>query len=798
MFNRPELDFFIMNNSIKKMVEEGKLQPFEYDVFNPLLLNKLFNNMISIEFSNYNALIYDYRANYLRSFDSFIYNTLIDILKSADINTDFVDQEKSNNCEALFLPTIRTDDDEPKFLPPIFDSLFGIPTELYVLNKIQVSCLSDINTQNIGCFHQKIGSLQVGFKKEFCSTLIYFIYTRMMMSISSRLSGSLDLYRDDMVRKENRVTIDKYIKHSIFFSPYIGANVYKVPAYFKPIVDALQNVSQVKVLFNVNSYKEWCAFIERINDISNTQCDSFSSLLLAEITGAEGIFDLYKWGTTSTYFKFLENIKKDSDTISTLWEDFILLNLMLPPTWGKLNFKLLQNFPSINSLLVSVKYENNPTCSQTILKENLIYYNKYLYRLVFIAFPALNILIDELIDKVINECKHNNDCLLAIKNKLESIITMYVEKGYGLDYIVKKNNSLMISLKSKCLNDDPFFKKFYHRVLYYNPFNRYFDSSEAKLLVNEAEIDEYKKEVTCGEILGIPNAKLIGVLDFLNKYLLSKEKKASHIKFTCFKLYRENKNPLFGGKIDLICIQIVLKLLINAFPLEELNDDLNMRSVLTNERLGDGLNDVIQELILDYNNQNQLSTEQLLALSKFIRPILKGTNSELCHYQESLNGIEDPNSRYPKKIYNIGKFLRMYMENNDENKLFFIRCIKALFSNDLDDFGILLEKYPLESLNEESNILELTGAGKVFSEVIALIVKVKNLVLKWILKLVNLDNLKLSYNELDQYIEQHDFQYSYKYLLGQHHLFLNPSWKDYSNIWNEELDKNYYNINYKL
>ncbi|MDU6838849.1 MAG: hypothetical protein E6420_12075, partial [Staphylococcus haemolyticus] len=126
MFNRPELDFFIMNSSIKKMVEEGKLQPFEYDVFNPLLLNKLFNNMIPIEFSNYNALIYDYSVNYLRPFDSFIHKILTHILKASGISSDLVDQEKSNNCEALFLPTIRADNDEPQFLPPILDSLFVI------------------------------------------------------------------------------------------------------------------------------------------------------------------------------------------------------------------------------------------------------------------------------------------------------------------------------------------------------------------------------------------------------------------------------------------------------------------------------------------------------------------------------------------------------------------------------------------------------------------------------------------------------------------------------------------------
>ena len=126
---------------------------------------------------------------------------------------------------------------------------------------------------------------------------------------------------------------------------------------------------------------------------------------------------------------------------------------------------------------------------------------------------------------------------------------------------------------------------------------------------------------------------------------------------------RETQNPLFGGKIDLICIQIALKLLIKAFPLEELNDDLELNSALTNDRLGRGLIDVIQELLLDYNNQEQLGIEQLLALSKFIKPILKGTNTELCHYQESLNGIEDPNGRYPKKkIYNIGKLLRKYIE----------------------------------------------------------------------------------------------------------------------------------------
>ena len=76
------------------MVEEGKLQPFEYDVFNPLLLNKLFNNMIPIEFSNYNALIYDYSVNYLRAFDSFIHKILTHILEASGISSDLVDQEK--------------------------------------------------------------------------------------------------------------------------------------------------------------------------------------------------------------------------------------------------------------------------------------------------------------------------------------------------------------------------------------------------------------------------------------------------------------------------------------------------------------------------------------------------------------------------------------------------------------------------------------------------------------------------------------------------------------------------------
>ena len=89
---------------------------------------------------------------------------------------------------------------------------------------------------------------------------------------------------------------------------------------------------------------------------------------------------------------------------------------MLPPTWGRLHFKLLQEFSSTNNLLVADKYKTAVTSSQSILRENLIYYNKYLYRLVFIAFPALNTLIDELIDKVLT--KYNNDCLLVLKREL--------------------------------------------------------------------------------------------------------------------------------------------------------------------------------------------------------------------------------------------------------------------------------------------------------------------------------------------------------------------------------------------
>lgn len=796
VFNRPELDFFIMNSSIKKMVEEGKLQPFKYDVFNPLLLNKLFNNMISIEFSNYNELIYDYSVNYLRIFDSFIHKTLTYILKVSGISTDLVDQEKSNNCEALFLPTVRDDNDEPQFLPPILDSLFVIRNDLNFLNTEQISCLSDIDTRSIGFSHQKMRSLQVGFSDVFCHTIVYFIYTRMMLSISHRLEGSIDLYRDSSVRKENRSKIDKYIKHGIFFSPYTGTDFYKIPVYFKPIVDALQDVRQVKVLFNVNSYKEWCEFIERVNDVSNLQSNSFSSLLLAEIIGAEGIFNLYRWESTTGYYQLLECIKNDLYTPRSFLDDFISLNLMLPPTWGRLRFKLLQEFSNTNNLLVSDKYKTAAASSHSILKENLIYYNKYLYRLVFIAFPALNTLIDELIDKVLT--KYNNDCLLALKKELDRILTEYIDKDYGLEGILKKNNSLKISLKERCLENDSFFKRFYRRELHYNPFNRYFDYSEANYLVNEEEVEEYKEEVICGDTVGIPKAKVIGVLDFINKNLVAKDKKNGHIKLECFKLYRETQNPLFGGKIDLICIQIALKLLIKAFPLEELNDDLELNSALTNDRLGRGLIDVIQELLLDYNNQEQLGIEQLLALSKFIKPILKGTNSELCHYQESLNGIEDPNGRYPKKIYNIGKLLRKYIEDDENNKLFFIGCIKVLFSNDLDDFERLLKDNEPEAFNEELDVFELTVYGKLLSEVIALIVKIRSLVLKWILKFVNLDNSNLTYNELDKYIEQHDFQYSYKYLLEKHHLFLNPSWKEYSKVWDGMLDRTYYNPKYNL
>lgn len=796
MFNRPELDFFIMNSSIKKMVEEGKLQPFEYDVFNPLLLNKLFNNMIPIEFSNYNALIYDYSVNYLRPFDSFIHKILTHILKASGISSDLVDQEKSNNCEALFLPTIRADNDEPQFLSPILDSLFVIRNDLNFLNTEQISCLSDIDTRSIGFSHQKIGRLQVEVSDAFLNTIVYFIYTRMMFSISHRLEGSIDLYRDSIVRKECRSKIDKYVKQGIFFSPYTETDFYKIPVYFKPIVDALQNVRQVKALFNVNSYKEWCKVIGRVNKVSNLQSDSFSSLLLAEIIGVEGIFNLYRWESTTGYCQLLEDIKNDLHTPMAFLEDFISLNLMLPPTWGRLHFKLLQEFSSTNNLLVSDKYKTAVTPSQSILRENLIYYNKYLYRLVFIAFPALNTLIDELINKVLT--KYDNDCLLVLKKELDRILTKYIDKDYGLEGILKKNNSLKSRLKERCLKNDSFFKRFYCRGLHHNPFNRYFDYSDAKYVVNEEEVEEYKEEVICGDTVGIPKAKVIGVLDFINKNLVAKDKKNGYIKLECFKLYKETENPLFGGKIDLICIQIALKLLIKAFPLEELNDDLELNSALTNDRLGRGLIDIIQELLLDYNNQEQLGIEQLLALSKFIKPILKGTNTELCHYQESLNGIEDPNGRYPKKIYNIGKLLRKYIEDDDNNKLFFIGCIKVLFSNDIDDFERLLKDYEPEAFNKALNVFELTVYGKLLSEVIALIVKIRSLVLKWILKFVNLDNSNLTYNELDQYIEQHDFQYSYKYLLEKHHLFLNPSWKEYAKIWDGILDRTYYNPKYNL
>jgi hypothetical protein len=785
-----------MNNSIKKMVEEGKLQPFEYDVFNPLLLNKLFNNMIPIEFFNYNALIYDYSVNYLSPFDSFIHKILTHILKASGISSDLVDQEKSNNCEALFLPTIRADNDEPQFLPPILDSLFVIRNDLNFLNTEQISCLSDIDTRSIGFSHQKIGRLQVGVSDAFLNTIVYFIYTRMMFSISHRLEGSIDLYRESTVRKDSRSKIDKYVKQGIFFSPYTDTDFYKIPVYFKPVVDALQNVRQVKALFNVNSYKDWCKFIEKVNKVSNLQNDSFSSLLLAEIIGVEGIFNLYRWEGATGDCPLLEDIKNDLHTPMAFLEDFISLNLMLPPTWGRLHFKLLQEFSSTNNLLVSDKYKTAVTPSQSILRENLIYYNKYLYRLVFIAFPALNTLIDELINKVLT--KYDNDCLLVLKKELDRILTKYIDKDYGLEGILKKNNSLKSRLIERCLKNDSFFKRFYCRGLHHNPFNRYFDYSDAKYVVNEEEVEEYKEEVICGDTVGIPKAKVIGVLDFINKNLVAKDKKNGYIKLECFKLYKETQNPLFGGKIDLICIQIALKLLIKAFPLEELNDDLELNSALTNDRLGRGLIDIIQELLLDYNNQEQLAIEQLLALSKFIKPILKGTNTELCHYQESLNGIEDPNGRYPKKIYNIGKLLRKYIEDDDNNKLFFIGCIKVLFSNDIDDFERLLKDYEPEAFNKALNEFELTVYGKLLSEVIALIVKIRSLVLKWILKFVNLDNSNLTYNELDKYIEQHDFQYSYKYLLEKHHLFLNPSWKEYAKIWDGMLDRTYYNPKYNL
>ena len=69
----------------------------------------------------------------------------------------------------------------------------------------------------------------------------------------------------------------------------------------------------------------------------------------------------------------------------------------------------------------------------------------------------------------------------------------------------------------------------------------------------------------------------------------------------------------------------------------------------------------------------------------------------------------------------------------------------------------MLKDYEPEAFNEELDVFELTVYGKLLSEVIALIVKIRSLVLKWILKFVNLDNSNLTYNELDKHIEQHDF-----------------------------------------
>ena len=70
------------------------------------------------------------------------------------------------------------------------------------------------------------------------------------------------------------------------------------------------------------------------------------------------------------------------------------------------------------------------------------------------------------------------------------------------------------------------FKRFYCRGgLHHNPFNRYFDYSDANYLVNEEEIDEYKKKLFVETRWEYLKAKVTGVLDFINRNLVAKDKK---------------------------------------------------------------------------------------------------------------------------------------------------------------------------------------------------------------------------------------------------------------------------------
>lgn len=801
MFNRPELDCFIMNRNIKEKVEDDTLQPFEYAINNLILLNKLFNHSISIKFSSYNSVIYDYRINYLTNFSSLIYNTLKHIFRNSGIDTDSVNQEQCNSCEALFLPTIRGDYDEPQFLPPILDSLFDICDVVDFtgndLNNQKKTCLSNINIQNIGFSHQKVGSQSVSFSKGLNSAIIYFIYTRMMLGISSRINKSIDLYDKNSIESKKRLKIEKYIKNDIFFSPYIRPE-YKIPAYFKPILDVISEIDREKVLFTIQTYPKWCHFINEINEKSKSKIDTFSSLLLAELLGVETISKLYIWENTPYYSHFKNSLKLDSDIGSLFFDDFILLNLMLPPPLGRLNFNLLGTFTN-NNLLVSDEYKckNTDPEFRFILQKNFIYYNKFLYRLIFIAFPALNTLIEEQLDIVFSNCKINRESMVNLKSSLDTIINFYAEEHYTLDSILQNDNNMRDCSNKKYINDDSRFKSFYYRKLYYNPFNRYFNYSEANYLLSKDEFDDYKKEVICSEHSILPKAKLEGVLDVINKYQLFNAEnngKKSH-KLESFKLIQSTHNALFSGKINLLCIHIVTRLLTGLIDINnpiKYDSDISEKSV--NNQLANEFINIIQDLLSDYNNQECLNVEQLLELSKFIKSLVKGSQRDLCYYQYALNGEKDEKNRYPKKIYNIGKSIRENIEKDDYNMSFFISCIEALRSNDLIDFQKLLTEYDFVSPNGK----EETEVGKVFNSILDLIYKIKELLLKWILKFTNLNNSKVYYDELNDYIDQLDFQYLYKYVLEKQHLFLNPSWKNYSKLWDGLLDKSYYNIKYNL
>lgn len=694
---------------------------------------------------------------------------------SLEKNTDNTEGFLDNPFREFFLIELAEMLSQGKYLPPssvfaeairFFKPNFEItPVRLNSKFDLSTECsndnFSDIKFFDFNKFNQNFGSIRYLFYPKFFYEEADYIPELISHFFGDDLSKYLDLFIDSIEdyiasrvllylgiksalsnsSTEKSTIVDKrhdkrYVKinrKAYDKACFLYATLKKRHKNLYVLSDLLDLLSKADYpLWKCSNSQKWYSEITKLEEIlgcnQKNYVDELKECLFYEITKKDIISKLIIWRDSKEYNTFKELIIDNFDDYEykNHINDLFVLITMLPPRLAQIFFnKICENTVLWKTL------SNRDDVSDIF--EAVVLINRYLYQLIFIAFPALNNCILSALTETDTKKLNNDDILLTLRlnitRQLDFVTPLRSEKPY---------NRYLHNIFNFTNTPYNFFEKVYTGELYYNPLNLDYENLKAFVQLPD-------REVKISE----------DVYNYFNEDIRQDEKLyLKRLKFIEYSLYVSNSSIL--SELDYLSRQLLV------FWLENLDDISGADNPIG---IVDEISKVVQKIYSCYSPEHKLLDYNAISeLYRVLKKIKRDNYKPLCKIKESIresfhdefelniNSIDS--SLYDKYGISIDQLVLLMSYDSYHDVLPFCRELNLKFI-----------------IDDEKN----TMLGKLYFYLLGQLSKIKSCI---VVLSCSLDsdsgNSNYLYKRSKLLLKGEDYTNLYKMILSRHLIFLSP------------------------